>query len=1073
MKNKLQLSIILLLVITTSLCKAQNPTLWGLTSAGGGEGIGTIFQTNGAGSSFRHDYSFTYPPYGKKNIMFASNGLIYGMNVLGGAYNRGILFSYDTSTSKETLLHSFGGGADGFFPVGSLLQVNDSLFYGLTTEGGDYGGGQLFSYNILTGSYTVLHDFGSGTDGSGGIGSLIQASNGLLYGVTNGGGAKGHGTIFSYNISTNIETDLYDFSGNPDASAPVGPLLNGTSGLFYGLSQAGGSNSDGAIFSYNISTGKETVLHSFGSGTDGKNPFGELIQAGDSLLYGTTQYGGTNDTGTIFSYSISVGTETVLHSFKASTTDGYDANGTLLLAGNGLLYGVTEGGGANNAGIIYSYDISSGTEKDVFNFSKNSTGGGPAPWGGLIQSGNGLIYGNTGAGGANSAGNLFSYKITTGAETDVHDFSYIYDGYYPIGSLVKANNRLLYGTTPYGGTHDSGTIFYYNFSTGADSILYNFGKGTDGRFPYFCSLLQANNGILYGMTLKGGAAGLGTIYSYNITTGTESVLHSFGSGTDGNQPFGSLIQAKDGLIYGMTTAGGTNSEGTIFSYNINTGVETDLWNFGSGGDGYYPYGSLVQAGNGLLYGMTSAGGTDDEGIIFSYNTTSGTETDLHNFVGNSGDGNGPYGSLIQVIQGSDTLLYGMTYAGADNEGTIISYNITTAKETDAHNFGSGTDGNDPYGSLVLGSDGLLYGMTYGGGTFDYGTVFSYSPSTATETVIHDFEYDDGAQPYGNLIEDDTVILNIFPLAATICNGGSIKLIPSGATNYTWSPAAGLSATTGDTVTASPTATTTYTITGTTGVNQGTTTIVVTVNPVPTINATPNPASYCAGNASVLTATGGIGYTWSPSTDLSATTGATVSANPTVTTTYTVTGANSVGCTATQPVTVTVKPTPVLTITTPDTLCEGDTATLSVSGGNSYTWSPATGLSATTGTSVNANPTSTITYQITGTGANGCSSVDSTILDVKSCVTGIAQLAAKNNNLLIYPNPSSGQFKVNLNDNQADYTVEVYNVLGEKIYQSVLSNSQDVIDLSIQPTGMYFIYLKSNEGVEVAKVLVTK
>lgn len=210
-----------------------------------------------------------------------------------------------------------------------------------------------------------------------------------------------------------------------------------------------------------------------------------------------------------------------------------------------------------------------------------------------------------------------------------------------------------------------------------------------------------------------------------------------------------------------------------------------------------------------------------------------------------------------------------------------------------------------------------------------------------------------------------------PATPAICAGQSVVLTASGATSYAWSPATGLSGTTGASVTANPTTTQTYTITGTANGCSGTTTKTVTVTPLPVVTVTPATAAICAGQSVVLTATGGTTYTWSPATGLSGTTGATVTANPTTTQTYTITGTTS-GCSGTTTKTVTVTPLPVVTVTPANTtICAGGSVVLTATGGTTYTWSPATGLSGTTGATVTATPGSTQTYTITGT-TNGCS-----------------------------------------------------------------------------------------------------
>ncbi len=381
------------------------------------------------------------------------------------------------------------------------------------------------------------------------------------------------------------------------------PLLcHAQNPTLWGLTNDGGSYY-GNIFSINAA-GTYTDLHDFGSDTDGERPVYSLLQASNGLLYGTTPYGGANNNGVIFSYNIYTDTEMVLHDF-GSGADGQFPGGLLIQIGDSLLYGTTSGGGANNKGTIFTYNIFTGVEKDIYDFD-------------------------------NSA-----------------------------GWFIQASDSLLYGITYMGGTNDKGTIFSYNVSTGIENVLYDFGNGTDGQEP-FGSLMQASNGIIYGMTVYGGTNDMGTIFSYNISKGVETVLHNFGSGTDGNYPYGSLIQISDSLLYGMAGGGGTNNKGIIFSFNIYTDTEIILHNFGNGADGENPYGSLFQASNGLLYGMTYNGGIDSVGMIFSYNISTGKYSDIYDFNGINGFA--PYlGSLIEV-----DIVYAAPLKATICEGTSVA-----------------------------------------------------------------------------------------------------------------------------------------------------------------------------------------------------------------------------------------------------------------------------------------------------------------------------------------------------------------------------------------------------------------
>lgn len=296
------------------------------------------------------------------------------------------------------------------------------------------------------------------------------------------------------------------------------------------------------------------------------------------------------------------------------------------------------------------------------------------------------------------------------------------------------------------------------------------------------------------------------------------------------------------------------------------------------------------------------------------------------------------------------------------------------------------------------------------------TTYSWSPSTGlsattgatvvatpTTTTTYTVTGDDGSGCTANATK--TITINPLPnvsisptTTTTICEGSSVSLTASGANTYSWSPATGLSATTGANVVASPITTTTYIVTGT-GANgcTNTATKTVNVNAAPVISVSPTPANMCAGGNVTLIANGANTYSWSPATGLSATTGASVIASPANTVTYTVTGTGTNGCTATATKQVTVNAIPVVTITpaTAVAICAGNSVTLTGNGATTYSWAPATGLSATTGASVVASPTSTITYTVTGT-TNGCSAQATKLVTVNPLPTAIITAAGNTN-----------------------------------------------------------------------------
>ncbi|MHB8215409.1 MAG: choice-of-anchor tandem repeat GloVer-containing protein [Candidatus Sulfotelmatobacter sp.] len=339
------------------------------------------------------------------------------------------------------------------------------------------------------------------------------------------------------------------------------------------------------------------------------------------------------------------------------------------------------------------------------------------PYAGLVQATNGNLYGTTIEGGANFFGTVF--KITTGGTlTTVHNFAgYPSDGETSYAVLLQDSNGNLYGTTTSGGSVGAGTVFRMTLG-GTVTILHNFGS-TDGETPY-AGLIQASNGNLYGTTYNGGVYNGGTVFKIT-PTGTLTTLDSFtGSGTEGDFPYGGLVQATNGNLYGTTYNGGTNGQGTVFEVTP-SGTLTTLHDFDLT-DGASPYAQLVQATNGNFYGTTGLGGASGAGTVFKV-TPSGTLTSLYSFSG-SADGGDPISGLIQATDGN---LYGTTNSGgASGKGTI--FKITPSGTlTTVHSFaGYPSDGDTPQGGLIQDTNGKLYGTTVSGGANGFGTVFSLS-----------------------------------------------------------------------------------------------------------------------------------------------------------------------------------------------------------------------------------------------------------------------------------------------------------------------------------------------------------
>jgi uncharacterized repeat protein (TIGR03803 family) len=370
-------------------------------------------------------------------------------------------------------------------------------------------------------TFTTLYTF-SGGKGANPAASLIQAIDGDLYGTTESGGLRNNGTIFRITPGSNLRV-VYRFcsqTGCTDGSYPLAGLIQARDGQFYGTTAAGGDNNSGTIFKI-TQDGKLTTLHVFCTQTgcaDGATPLGSLVQGSNRGLLGATELGGANDYGTIFEIA-SDGTFTSLHSFDGDDGEGPAAG--LVEATHGDFYGTTYYGGSHTDGTVFKIS-QDGTFTSVYNFcSESGCTDGIYPRAGLIQAGDGNLYGTTEQGGTNGAGTVF--KITPqGKLTTIYSFcsqSGCADGRLPYGPLVQGTDGNLYGTTEYSGEHQAGTIFQITTS-GALTTLYSFCSQSgcsDGAYPE-AGMIQDTDGDFYGTTWNGGNNG-GTLFRLSVGLG--------------------------------------------------------------------------------------------------------------------------------------------------------------------------------------------------------------------------------------------------------------------------------------------------------------------------------------------------------------------------------------------------------------------------------------------------------------------------------------------------------------------------------------------------------------------------
>jgi uncharacterized repeat protein (TIGR03803 family) len=381
-------------------------------------------------------------------------------------------------------------------------------------------------------AFTTLDSFDN-TDGAAPAASLLQATDGNLYGTANDGGANGGGTVFRLTPDGKL-TSFYSFCSQSDCTDgqyPVAALIQAADGNFYGTTLAGGTYGNGTVFTITPS-GALTTLHSFDA-TDGANPTAALVQATDGNFYGTTSTSGTSGYGTVFKITPS-GALTTLHSFNS--VDGANPWATLIQAIDGNLYGTTSGCGpagshscaSEGYGTIFKI-TPSGTLTTLYSFcSQTDCLDGANPYAGLVQASDGNLYGTTAFYGADGRGTIF--KITpSGSLSTLHSFcseSNCKDGANPESALIQATDGSFYGTTVFGGADEGGdclqcgTIFRIT-SGGTLTSLYSFcleGGCPDGSNPY-AALVQDTNGNFYGTAGQGGANFDGTVFSLSVGLG--------------------------------------------------------------------------------------------------------------------------------------------------------------------------------------------------------------------------------------------------------------------------------------------------------------------------------------------------------------------------------------------------------------------------------------------------------------------------------------------------------------------------------------------------------------------------
>jgi uncharacterized repeat protein (TIGR03803 family) len=686
-------------------------------SAGSGDGNVFCLATNGA-LTFLATFDETNGLLANQ-LTQGADGSLYGTTFEGGGTGNGAIFNL-TTNGLFTSLYSFSETNGGFLPEAGLAQTPDGTFYGTTFEGGVYGYGTVFAMTPL-GEVTTVYSFTGGSDGGHPAANLILAGDGNFYGTTANGGAYDDGTVFKM-APGNAPVTLATFDGYNGAN-PQSPLVQGTDGNFYGTTPNGGADGNGVIFRVNINS---PSLQITGQPPDqtaflGANAVFSVAVAGNPPIFYQWRKNGANLTDGL---NISGSSTRVL---TVSNVSDFDAAFYSVIVSNASGSAVSSNAFleviASPPQIVrppVSQTVSVGGSAT---FAVTAVGDLPLSYQWQLNSTN-----------MTNGANVF------GAETScltITNLTQLSNGVYSVivrNEVATATASAVLTVYP---VSVSGTVMW---------SLHWFTGGSDGGTPN--GLAVGSNGLLYGTTQSGGVSGGGTIFSIT-TNGVFNTLVSFGA-TNGANPEAALTQAADGDLYGVSAGGGSFSDGTVFKMTP-AGALTSLFSF-SNKSSLNPYVALVQASNGSLYGATANGNRGGDGNIFEM-ATNGAPGVLYSFTGGL-DGNEPIGALTQATDGN---FYGMTTAGGSNGFGGIFRMTPGGMLTNIYCFTGGADGSNPFGALVQGTDGYLYGVTRRNIISNlafYGEVFKVSTNGAL-TILHTnnpFVFGDGAHPFAGLLQ---------------------------------------------------------------------------------------------------------------------------------------------------------------------------------------------------------------------------------------------------------------------------------------------------------------------------------
>ena len=657
--------------------------------------------------------------------------------------------TFNSARAQEAKLHEFVTETGRFYD--NKLVTDGTYLYGVRYDGHINGAGAVFRTSMDGGHHEVIHTFEDPLYGTHPVGTLVLSGT-TLYGMTIFGGENNMGVIFRMENDGSEFGKLLDFNYSNGALPYTSLTISGT--VLYGVSQQGGYYGKGLVFRINTDgTGYKKLLDF--NGANGQSPAGSLAISGDTL-FGVTVRGGSSDYGVIYRINADGTRHETLFNFDE--TSGYNPFGGLTVSSTTLYGTAGQGGSGQGFGSVYKINTDGTSFEEFVSFSAINPNGTLI----LIDS---TLYGMS-ANGGNGSGVVFAIQTENDTYTPLHYFDNT-SGRNPSGSLLYADDKL-YGYVP-GGNYDYGVIFSMDVDGTNYAKVKDFEATNDGYDPEGSLIFTATKA--YGITTNGGVFNKGVIYSVNHDgTNYETVLDF--DGRHGGHPETSLLMS-DSILYGVTLFGGSENNGVLFRVDT-IGHNYEVLHDFTYGQGSFPAGSLVDSGEGVLYGATSSGGVDNQGTIFRFNKETEEFHTLFNFSGSGALR--PTGTMVL----SDSILNGLSLGGV---GDAVLFSIRTDGTEFTKIVDEDSDLSGRYGNSLALSDSVIYVSMTQGGAHDMGVLFSVKTDGSDFKKLFDFSFATGAIPEGAILVADTVIYGMTRMGGPDNSGVSYRINLDG-TGYT-------------------------------------------------------------------------------------------------------------------------------------------------------------------------------------------------------------------------------------------------------------------------------------------------